>query len=171
MPTVDKSIHLGLGYGQVESTSSTTAAVAMTAGGGAPALAVPVTTSTMGYGGHYVDNNGCSPPMITAKMMKYSPTSTYSSPSPPGGVHRGQLLVEHQHQGPSATLHHYSTAYNSAVAVDMYNNACTAQAMPLPPPPSYEQAVHGPEPHHHWYPPSVMSVHHHQTSAAADGLQ
>lgn len=126
-------------------------------------LAAPVTTSVvMGYGGHYVDHNGCSPPMMNAKMMKYSPTSTYSSPSPPDGVHRGQQLVEHQHQGPSATLHHYSSVYNSAGTADIYNNVCVAQALP-PPPPSYEQSVvHGSDPHNHWYPTST---------ATADALQ
>lgn len=156
----------------MESTSSPSATVTMT-------LAAPATTPAAGYGGHYADHSGCSPSMINGKMMKYSPTSTYSSPSPPGGVHRGQQLVEHQHQGPSATLHHYSSAYNGAAAADMYSNVCAAQTLPPPPPPppSYEQSVvHGSDTlHHHWYPTAVMSAHHQQTAAAAaavaDGLQ
>ncbi|XP_050538794.1 homeobox protein Hox-A3-like [Daktulosphaira vitifoliae] len=60
---------------------------------------------------------------LTPKMLRYSPTSSYSTSSPP------IQLIEQQPQGPSTTLHHYS------YAPDMY--ACQIP----PPPPSYEQAV------------------------------
>lgn len=178
--------------GQVESTSgggNSSAGAILPQGVGPVPAAVPVTTSAaaaaaavMGYGsGVTYADHGCSPPvMLTSKMMRYSPTSTYSSPSPPTAtVHHQQQqqhqLVEHQRQGPSTTLHHYSSAQYAGVATaaDMYNSVCPP---PQPQqPPSYEQAVGGqphdqPQHHVHWYPASVISSHH-QTSPAADRMQ
>lgn len=158
-----------------------------------PAL-IPVTT-VMGYGGHYVPDNGCSPP--TMRTIKCSPNSSYSaSPSPPSVSlqqhhhhqqqhhhhHHShhQQLVEQMHQAPSTTLHHYS--YSGAAAVDMFNNACTPVPVPATHLPTYEQAVNSGQqqhPHHHvhWYP-SGMSAHHQVSSSATattvpatDGLQ
>uniref|UniRef100_A0A2S2NHT1 Homeobox protein Hox-A3 n=1 Tax=Schizaphis graminum TaxID=13262 RepID=A0A2S2NHT1_SCHGA len=159
---------------QVESTSGGVTAmtpVALAAIGGPPA-AVPVTVAGCGYGAsHYAADNGCSSPTVNM-AMKYSPSSTYSTPSPPGVAqhhHQHHQLVEHQRPGPSGTLHHFSS-----YAANMYNGAgagggsCTM-------PPTYEETVNGqhqsvplpPQVHLHWYPTSVIASH----DSTADGLQ
>ncbi|XP_015370907.1 PREDICTED: homeobox protein Hox-B4a-like [Diuraphis noxia] len=156
--------------GQVESTSggvtTMTPAALAAISGPPPAPVVPVTVANCGYGaGHYSDN-GCSPP-IANMAMKYSPSSTYSTPSPPIIQARRHQLAEHQRPGPSTTMHHYSS-----YGPNMYNgNSC---AMP-PHPPTYEETVNGqhqsvpmpPQVHLHWYPTSVIASH----DSATDGLQ
>lgn len=159
--------------GQVESTSG---------GGAAPPMAIPVTASNMamdgGYGGHYADNGCSSPILMTNKMMRYSPTNSYSSPSPPSVVrhHHQHLLVENQLHVPSSTLHYSPSAVSATIAA-AYNNVCPPAHSQPPQPPTYEQTIiNGQQqlPHHHvhhdWYPTSVISSHH-QSSATADGLQ
>ncbi|XP_022173649.1 homeobox protein Hox-B4a-like [Myzus persicae] len=160
--------------GQVESTSGavtamTPAALAAISGPPPPPVVPATVAGCGGYGaGHYADN-GCSPP--TANMaMKYSPSSTYSTPSPPNEQvhHHRHQLAEHQRPGPSATMHHFSS-----YGPNVYNgNSC---AMP-PHPPTYEETVNGgqhqsvpmpPQVHLHWYPTSVIASH----DSAADGLQ
>lgn len=133
-----------------------------------PASVVPATVAGCGYGADQYAGSGCSPP--TANMaMKYSPSSTYSTPSPPGVQvhHQRHQLAEHQRPGPSATMHHFSS-----YGPNVYNgNAC---AMPSRPP-TYEETVNGqhqsvplpPQVHLHWYPTSVIASH----DSAADGLQ
>ncbi|XP_060870178.1 homeobox protein Hox-B4a-like [Metopolophium dirhodum] len=160
--------------GQVESTSGSVTAMTPAAlaalSGQPPPPVVPVTVAGCGgYGADHYASNGCSPP--TANMaMKYSPSSTYSTPSPPGVQvhHQRHQLAEHQRPGPSATMHHHYSPYGP----NMYNgNACTMPSHP----PTYEETVNGqhqsvplpPQVHLHWYPTSVIASH----DSAADGLQ
>ncbi|KAE9545264.1 hypothetical protein AGLY_000807 [Aphis glycines] len=167
--------------GQVESTSGGVTAmtpVALAAISGQPPpppASVPVTvvSSCGGYrrAGHYAADHGCSPPTVNM-AMKYSPSSTYSTPSPPGVVqhhHQHHQLAEHQRPGPSGTLHHFSS-----YAANMYNGAGGMGSCTMPP--TYEETVNGqhqsvplpPQVHLHWYPTSVIASH---DSSAADGLQ
>ncbi|XP_050422540.1 homeobox protein mab-5-like [Adelges cooleyi] len=99
--------------GQVESTS-----------GSSSVSGAPTGLGSVGYGG---GGGGPYSDAATPKMNRYSPTSSFSTPSPP------IQLIEPQPQGPSTTLHHYSYP----PVADMYSNACPSTL----PPPSYEQAV------------------------------
>ncbi|KAF0774012.1 Uncharacterized protein FWK35_00000331 [Aphis craccivora] len=168
--------------GQVESTSGGVTAmtpVALAAISGQPPppppTSVPVTVvsscGSYGAAGHYAADNGCSPPTVNV-AMKYSPSSTYSTPSPPGVVqhhHQHHQLAEHQRPGPSGTLHHFSS-----YAANVYNGAGGMGSCTMPP--TYEETVNGhhqsvplpPQVHLHWYPTSVIASH---DSSAADGLQ
>jgi len=159
----------------VESTSGSVTAMTPSAlaalSGPPPPPVVPATVASCGggYGADHYASNGCSPP--TANMaMKYSPSSTYSTPSPPGVQvhHQRHQLAEHQRPGPSTTMHHHYSPYGP----NMYNgNACTMPSHP----PTYEETVNGqhqsvplpPQVHLHWYPTSVIASH----DSAADGLQ
>lgn len=159
----------------MESTSGSVTAMTPAAlaaiNGPPPPPVVPVTVVGCGggYGADHYASNGCSPP--TANMaMKYSPSSTYSTPSPPGVQvhHQRHQLAEHQRPGPSTTMHHHYSPYGP----NMYNgNACTMPSHP----PTYEETVNGqhqsvplpPQVHLHWYPTSVIASH----DSAADGLQ
>ncbi|XP_025200736.1 homeobox protein DLX-5-like [Melanaphis sacchari] len=165
--------------GQVESTSGgvtamTPVSLAAISGPPPPPPAVPVTVAGCGYGaGHYALDNGCSPPTVNMPM-KYSPSSTYSTPSPPGVVaqhhHQRHQLAEHQRPGPSGTLHHFSS-----YSANMYNGVGGSSCTMQPHPPTYEETVNGqhqsvplpPQVHLHWYPTSVIASH----DSAADGLQ